>query len=815
MSQLLSEVRFALRTLARDRGFSLTVLATFALGVAANVAIFAVVHAVLLRPLPFSEPDRLVVMFNSYPRAGVPRAGNSIPHYLERSEHLGSLQGLAALRGRDAIVGEAGRTQRVEALRVTPNFFEVLGVGAQLGRTFRPEEGEEGRDQVALLSHGFWQQHLGGDPAVVGRTLRVDGVSLEVVGVMPPGFRFDPEPETRLWTPLAFRAEDRQPDRRHSNNLNVIGRLAPGATVARLQEEVDAFNLEMLEGDPYRQPVVDAGFRTEVATLPDDLTRHARSALWLLQAGALFVLLIGGVNLANLMLVRGNVRAREVAIRRVLGAGRLRVARQLLIENTVLALGGAMAGLALGAALLPMLDKLGLAELPRGGDARVDWVVAAAAIGIALVTGWVLALPPLAHHLGERLGAALSVESRGGTTNRRQGRLREALMVAQVALAFVLLSGAGLLTFSFSRILQIDPGFRPERLLTAQLNLPRPRYAKYDDRRAYVQRLLAEVGQLPGVMGVAVSSAAPFAGDSDSNVMMPEGYEPAAGESVQAPYTISVAGDFFSTFGVPLRDGRLLTAADGDAEPLIAVIDERYARRYWPNSSPVGRRIVEGTGKEPDSKVYSIVGVVGSVKQSDLAEPVNVGAIYLPYRLQPTPGMVLTVRTDLLPAALAPALQAAALQVDPEVPLFDVKTMNERVATSLGARRTPMVLAAAFAGGALLLSVVGIYGVLAYTVSQRRREIGIRLALGASPAQVHGMFLRLGGRLLLLGLVLGVPLALWMGGSLRGQLVGMEPTNPMVLGFAAGCVGIAALLASVLPARRAAATPAVEAMRAD
>lgn len=815
MSPLVSEVRLALRTLARDRGFSLTVLATFMLCVAANVAIFAVVRAVILRPLPFPEPGQLVVMFNSYPRAGAPRAGNSVPHYLERREHLKSVSGLAALRGRDAIVGDTGRTQRVGALRVTPNFFEVLGVGAQLGRTFRAEEAEEGGDAVVVLSHGFWQQHFGGDPGVVGRTLRVDGEPLTVVGVMPPEFRYDPTPEARMWTPLVFRADDRGPDRRHSNNLNVVGRLAPGATVARLQDEVNALNERALEADPYRQPVIDAGFRTQVSGLHSDLTRDVRGALWLLQGGALFVLLIGGVNLANLMLVRASVRAKEVAIRRVLGAGCLCVVRHVVVENSLLAVAGAGLGLCLGAALLPLLDSLGLAELPRGSDARVDFAVAAVAVALALVTAWVLALPPLALHSNHRLGAALSVESRGGTTSRRQGRLREMLIVAQIALAFVLLTGAGLITFSFSRILKIDPGFRTEQLLTAQLNLPRPRYAEFEPRRAYVERLLAEFSRLPGVKSVAVSSGAPFAGDVDSNVMMPENYEPAAGESVQAPFTVSVAGDFFTTLGVPLRDGRVLTAADGAAEPMIAVIDERYARRYWPDASPVGRRISEGTGREPDSKVYTIVGVVGSVKQTDLAEPVNVGAVYLPYRLRSTAGMVVSIRTDMLPAALAPGLQAAALRVDPEVPLFDVKSMSERVAASLGARRTPMVLASAFAGGALLLSAVGIYGVLAYTASQRRREMGIRLALGASPSHVHAIFLRLGVRLLLLGLAIGAPLILWLGEFLRGQLFGMEPTSPMVLAVAAGCVAWTAMVAAIVPARRAAATPAMEALRAD
>jgi predicted permease len=815
MLPVLSDLRFAARALGRDRSFAVTALATFALCVAANVAIFAVVRAVLLRPLPFREAERLVVMFNAYPKAGAVRAGTSVPHFLERREGLKSLAGLAAFRNRDVIVGEAGQPERVEALRVTPEFFALLGAEAKTGRTFRPEEGEEGRDNTVVLSHGYWQQRCGGDPAAVGRTLRIDGVPFTIVGVMPREFSFAPAKDPRLWLPLAFRASERGPDRRHSNNLEVIGRLAPGATLAQLQAEVDALNAKTLAGDTYKQAVIDAGFHTEVAGLREDLTKSAQQALWLLQGGALLVLVIGAVNLANLILVRASARVKEMAIRRVLGAGPARVARQVLSENALLAAAGGLLGVGLGAALLPLLQPLGLAALPRGSEAGVDGVVAAAAFGLSVLMGLLLALPALARHLGGKLGAALSVESRGGTTHRRESRLREALIVAQIALAFVLLTGAGLLTLSFARVLEVDPGFRAERLLTAQINLPRPRFADTAPRRAYVQRLLREVEALPGVQSAAVSSAAPFTGGVDSNVMTPVDYRLAPGESVQAPFNTAVAGDFFGTYGLALRDGRVLNAADADAEAKLAVVDERYARRYWPNRSPVGSRIRNGVGDEPEADIFTIVGVVGNVKQNDLAEPPNVGAIYLSYRHEASAGVLLTVRTDLLPSALAPMLQAAALRVDPEIPLFDVRTMSERVASSLGARRTPMVLAGVFAAGALLLAAVGIYGVLAYTVAQRRREIGIRLALGARPAQVHAMFLGLGARLLLLGLLLGAPLVAWLGSGLRGQLFGVAPANPWVLAGGAAFVGGAALLAAFIPARRAAATPAMEALRAD
>jgi predicted permease len=424
-------------------------------------------------------------------------------------------------------------------------------------------------------------------------------------------------------------------------------------------------------------------------------------------------------------------------------------------------------------------------------------------------------LPPLLQHLSGKLGAALSVESRGGTTNRRQSRLREALIVAQIALAFVLLTGAGLLTMSFARVLKVDPGFRPDQLLTAQINLPTSRYGTAVLCRQYVQRILREVDGLPGVKSVAVSSAAPFTGHPDSNVFSAEGYQAPAGESLLAPFQTSVAGDFFGTYGFTLRDGRFFNADDADAEPKIALIDERFARKYWPGQSAVGRRIRQGTPDEKNAAVYTVIGVVGAVKQADLAEPANVGAIYLPYRQEAARGIILAVRTDMLTTALAPMLHAAALRVDPEVPVFDVKPMTDLVHTSLGARRTPMVLAGVFAVGAWLLAAVGIYGVLAYTVAQRRREIGIRLALGAVPGQVHRLFLRMGVRLVVIGLGMGAPLVYWLGRILRGQLFGVEPANPLVLAGGAAVVAAAALLAAFIPARRAAATPAMEALRAD
>lgn len=809
---LLRDVRQSVASLAREKSFTATVLLIFALCLGANVAIFAVVDAVLLKPLPFREPDRIVISYNSYPKAGVPHAGTSIPHYLERRKEIPAFAETAAVRTKGVIIGEAGAPERVTASVVTPSFFPLLGANAALGRTFTEEEGIEGKNQVALLSDGLWRQHYSADPAIIGRTIRIDAKPYTIVGVMPADFRYLSQ-KPSLWVAMSFTDDDRKPASRHSNNMEMIARLAPGATLAAASAQVDALNERTLKADPYGKIVIDAGFRTLIRDLRSEFTLELRPILLLLQAGVLFLLLIGAVNLANLLLVRATGRTKEFSVRQALGASWFQLARGLVIETLVLALAGGVLGFGLGAAALKGITLLAGDQLPLARPLALDATAGLVALGASLVIGLVLAVPVVWHTLHSDLTIALSAESRGGTTTRNVHRLRHTLIVAQIALAFVLLAGTGLLGLSFTKILAVSPGFRGEQVVSGAISLPRANYKETKDKLAFITKLTDALQALPGVTSAGIITDLPFTGSSDNNAISIEGRVPAPGESIQAHYTTGVAGDYFATLGIPLRDGRLLTTDDSKAERRVCVVDEEVAHRYWPAGSALGHRLVNGAPDQTKEKYFTIVGVVGTVKQNDLADTTANGAVYFPYFYYAGSSFMVAVRTAQAPASVGPMLRAAVLRLDPELPLNDLKTMSARVDDSLAIRRIPFLLAGIFAGVALVLAAVGIYGVLAYSVVQRRREIGVRMALGAQPEQILWQFLGLGGRMLAIGLPLGL-LGAWMTGrAMTGLLFGTAPANPLVLGGTAGVLALVTLLACLLPSRRAANVSPIEALR--
>ena len=812
VESLLRDVRQSARSLARERNFTLTVLLIFALCLAANVAIFAVVNSVLLKPLPFRDPHQLVLVSNAYPKAGVERAGASIPHYLERKD-LAAFAEAAATRDWGATIGEAGSPERIEATFATPSFFRMLGASPVLGRTFTDEEGFYGKNQVVVLSDGLWRQRFGADPKVIGRTLRVDTTPYTIIGVMPAGFRFLAQ-TPKLWTPLCFSDDDRKPQQRHSNNMEMYARLRPGVTIAAAQVQLDALNERALKTDPYAKLVVDAGFHTVLRDLGDDYVAELRPVLLLLQAGVLFLLLIGTVNLANLLLVRATGRAKEFCVRQALGASRTQLARSLVTETLLLALAGGVLGLGLGAVALRGIMALPGNDLSARFGAGLDARVCAAGLAATVVLGLALAVPVMWHTLHGNLTATLSVESRGGTTTRAVHRLRHALIVVQIALAFVLLAGTGLLGLSFERVLAVKPGFQPENVLTGAIALPWSHYKEDKQRLAFVERLAADLQALPGVKSIGISTGAPFSGGNNDNATWIEGRKLEPGESLQAHFMSGVAGDYFQTLGVPLREGRYLTSADSRSETKVCVVDEDVARRYWPKGDAIGHRLAHDP-PGPDTPYFTIVGVVGAVKQNDLADQRAGGAIYFPYGSYANSWFIVSVRTLQAPELAGPALRAAVLRIDPELPLHDLKTMTTRVEESVASRRVPLLLAGIFAGVALVLAAVGIYGVLAYTVAQRQREIGVRMALGALPEQILAQFLGLGGRLLAIGLPLGLLGAWFAGRAMTSLLFGVAPTNAVVLGGTAVVLAAVAMLACLLPSRRAARVAPIEALRGN
>ena len=809
---LLRDVRQSARSLTREKGFSFTVLLIFALCLGANVAIFAVVNSVLIEPLPFHDPHQLVSVVNSYPKAGVDRAGASVPHYLERKD-LPAFAEIAATRNWGVTIGEAGSPERMDASFVTPSLFRMLGVTPAIGRGFADEEGFYGKNEVVILSDGLWRQRYGADPKVIGRKLRVDTASYTIVGVMPPGFKFLND-KAQLWTPLCFTDDDHKPESRHSNNMAMYARLKPGVSITEAQVQLDAMNKRMLEKDPYAKLVTDAGFHTTIRDLGDDFVAEMRPVLLLLQAGVLVLLIIGMVNLANLLLVRATGRAKEFCVRQALGAGTLQLVRSVVTETLLLSIVGGVIGLGLGAAGLRLITTLAHDDLPVRAALSLDVRVAAVALAAAVVLGLVLAVPVLWHTLRSNLSVALSVESRGGTTSRSVHLLRHLLIVVQIMLAVVLLACTGLLGMSFEKVLQVRPGFRPDNLLSGAVALPWAHYKEDKDRLAFVEKLNANLQGLPGVNAVGISTGVPFSGGYNNNATWIEGRTLQPGESLQAHFMCGVAGDYFQTLGIPLHAGRYLTMGDSRGDAKVCVVDEEVAKRYWPNGDAIGHRLShEPPAQKPT--YYTIVGIVGAVKMNDLADQRGGGAIYFPYGHYSGTYFFVVARTAQKPELAGSMLRQAVLKIDPELPLHDLKAMDLRLDESVASRRGPLLLAGIFAAVALVLASVGIYGVLAYSVAQRQREIGVRMALGALPEQILAQFLALGGKLLAIGLPLGLILAWLAGRAMSGMLFGVAPANPLVLGGTALVLALVAMLACLLPSRRAARVMPIEALRSN
>jgi predicted permease len=810
----LADLPQILRRLARERGFTLTVLLTLALCIGANVAIYAAVDAVLVRALPYPEPERLVTAVNAYPGAGVERAGASLPNYYDRKEHIKAFASTAIWQGGNAIIGEAGSPQRVNRDRVSPEFFATLGVPLARGRTFTEEEMFYKDSSRAILTDEFWRRQFNADPEVLGKTFIVDSLPVTVIGVLPPGFRYLSS-KARFFVPLASNAEDRKPDRRHSNNMQLIARLAPDASIAVAQEQINALNAQQIEDDPFSSLLKGAKFRTDVFGLHADTVRDIKPVLLLLQGGVFFLLLIGGVNLVNLLLIRASGRAKELAVRQALGAGAGHIAGEVALETVLLALGGGLLGLALGAVGVQLLATLGTDQLPLGANIVFDTRLALISLGASVLVGLALAVPIIWFSLHSRLASVLHTESRGGTVSRAAHRVRHGFIIAQVALAFVLLSGAGLLGLSLQKLIATSPGFRPEQVLTGNISLPWKGYPENEPRLAFMERLLTELRAQPGVSAVGLITGLPMGGNISNSATSIEGREPVAGETVRAHYMSSAIGEYWQTMGIPLIEGRFLEDADNHREPRVCLVDQDFASRYWPGESPLGRRLAANPNFAA-KEAFTIVGVVGSVKQRELAETSAQGAIYFPMKANYTPnGFSVVIRTAMEPTALAPMLQKVVLGLDPELPVDELKPMQAWIDESMVARRSPALLAMIFAAVALVLAAVGTYGVLAYAVNQRRREIGVRMALGAQPGQVLAQFLGLGAKLLAGGIVLGVLGAWGAGRAMQSQLFGVGAVHPGVLLVAALVMVVVVLLATFLPSHRASRVSPIEALRDD
>ena len=812
---MLSELRIAIRRLLNSPGFTATALTTLALCIGANLAIFAVVDAILVRPLPFPSANRLVTLYFIYPKLPSAQPGASLTNYYERRGKIPALASISEIDEGTAVIGETGSNSIEKLGRVTPEFFDTLGVKPLMGRAFTDAEMTYQTDHVAMLSYEYWQTRFNADPNVLGKTIRTNGDPKVIVGVLPPHFRFLSF-QAPVFMPLSSEEGERNVGARHSVGKIQVARLSDGASLADVRAQIAARDMALAPEFPEAKLVAEAGCSTVVAPLQADYVASVRPTLILMQAAALCLLLIGCVNLVNLLLIRACNQAREMAIRQALGAGQRHIVRDVMTETMVLAAAGAALGLWVGAVTIRLLGYLGVDQLPLGSEVSFNGRLAAAAMLGALVVGACIAIPIAWFNLRGGLALALKSESRSGTAGHATLRLRRGFIVAQIALAFVLLTGAGLLGMSLRRAMAVLPGFRPDHVITGQFNLTWNGYRTLDSFHGFFDRLFEKTRSLPGISAAGAVTFIPVVGPAAGDALTVPGYTPKPGESsVLVHDVLGVAGDYFVAMGIPLRSGRFLEPADAVRDQLTCVVDETFAGHYWPDGSAVGRQIYPGTGTGEYMKLYTIVGVVGSVKQSGLTETHGRGAVYFPYSREYFRNYILVARTSLSPSAVANTLVRAVREADQDVSLSDVRPMEVRVSDSLLTRRSPALMAAIFALSALLLATVGLYGVMAYAVAQRTREFGVRIALGAQDSDVLRLVFTEGVWLAAIGLSLGIALSLLLTRYMSSQLFGVGPNNPLAFGGVAALIALVACAASLLPARRATKVDPIVALRSD
>ena len=809
---MLNDLRVSLRLLWKDRAFTATAALTLAVCIGANAALFSVIRGVLLKPLALPDPDRVVMAGNAYPGAGVHEPiGSAVPDYFDRLRDITAFDAQALFRQDNRSVDQGGVADRVESITATPSFFKVAGVPPQIGRTFTDQEGEVGHESVVVLSDGFWRSQFGGDRSAIGRELRIDGRPHTVVGVMPPGFRPTDE-DKAMWTPMTFTAKQRSDEQRHSNNAVFIARLKPGATVQQAQSQIDALNAANLERFPQlKEVLINAGFHTVVARLQDQMVEDIRPILYLMWGGAAFVLLIGCVNVANLVLVRSRVRLKELATRLALGAGTSRIVRQLAVEHVLLTLSSAAMGIAIGFAALRGMDAINLQDLPRAHEIRLDAVVIAYTAIAAAAIGLILGLIPATASMSARVLGVLREEGRSATVSRGAQSLRRALVVAQVGCAFVLLIGAGLLFATFRKALAVDPGFMPAGVLTAAVSLPDARYPDAAALRRFTDEALRRMRALATVTVSGATDSLPLGNNASASAILAEGYQAKKGESLIAPSEARVSPGYFETMRARLVAGRFFDERDTADVTKVVMIDDRLARRFWPNQNPIGRRMYKPSDEAGDltaitakTEFFTVVGVIAEMKQRSLTDGDRaVGAYYFPIAQNPQAGLTFVLRSNGDTTALGSALRREIAAIDAQLPVFEVQPMTYWTARSLANRRAPALLSMVFGFVALFLSAIGIYGVLAYLVTQRTKEIGIRVALGSTAAAVFRLVLREGLVLVGIGLVLGGIGSLLLRHTLESLLFGVSATDPRVLLLVSGVLGVVAVVACCVPARRA------------
>jgi putative ABC transport system permease protein len=808
-------MKFALRQLLKSPGFTLVALLTLALGIGANTAIFSLVNAVILRPLPFPRPEQLMLVWCNNTREKIPDDITSWPTFNDwrtQNRTFSSMAGYSA--GNMNLTGN-GEPEQIPGCTVGDKFFESLGVSPLLGRWFSDDEQVEGKDAVVIIGHGLWQRRFGGDPAVIGKDIQIGGRPRTIVGVMPPGFAFPAK--TDAYIPIAP-----TPQRRAGRNsfwLPVMGRLKPGVTVAEAQADLLAITQNVIRANPGQE-----GYLVNVVGLHAWTVRHVRTALWVLLGAVGCVLLIGCANLANLLLARGVSRRREIAVRIALGASRGQIVRQLLAESALLAVGGGGLGVLLGIWGLDAIKAFAGATLPQFALIRIDPAVLAVTAAVSVLCGLGFGLLPAWQASRTNPHDALKDGGRGSSVSRSAQLTRGALVIAQTALAVVLLVGAGLLLRSFWKLSQVETGLHGDQLVSLPLNLPRAKYNDGPKTAAFHAQLEEKLASLPGVQSAALTSSILLERLHNSGIFTIEGQPtPPDGHRLELPIDSASPG-YFATMKIPLVEGRMFNASDVQGGAQVALINETMAHMFWPHQSPLGRRFLFGNPPPPDAKDangqprlpnwITIVGVVKDTRRQGADRAIRIES-WLPMAQNPSRRFLVIVRTALSPAVIARSLREAVWSIDRDLPVPRIAPVTELIDATTAQRRLNLSLLAAFAGLALVLAALGLYGVVAYSVTQRTGEFGIRFALGARPSDVLRLVLGQATRLVAIGLLVGLIGALALGRVVESLLFGVNAYDGATYAGVILVLGAAALVAAWLPARRAAKVDPMSALRTE
>jgi putative ABC transport system permease protein len=799
MQTLWQDLSFAARMLRKNPGFAAVAILTLALGIGANTAIFSVVDAVLLQPLPFRDSSRLIFVAAADRQTGTNGIPISFTKFSAIREQAKTLESMAAFYAYTPSLVTGRGAELVNAVRTSNDLFRVVRIAPAFGRTFEPQEEATGGNDVAVLSDGFWHSHFAGDAGVIGKTLSLDGKDATVVGILPASFHFPLQfPEPDVWLPRVSEASFLRPEqvRTGAGYLSMVARLQSGETIARAQAELDTISAR------YREQFggfVDATkYSLAASSLEDSLVGPLRPSLLILLAAVGFVLLIACANVANLLLARATAREREIGIRKALGASRSRLVRQLLSESLLLSLCGGLLGVWLAAGLMPVLRTLSPGTVPRLADAHVNGAVLSFSFLLCCVTGILFGLMPSLQAAGRELQSTLKEGSRGSSEGGRRGRYRAALVVTEIGMALVLMTGAGLLIESFARLMQVNPGFSAKHLMTFPLGLPAIRYSQPQQQEAFYRLLIERVKTIPQVEAAGVTSYLPLSGGARFTFFCPEGRACLGVGRDPIIATRQVSPGYFETVHAPVLAGRVFTEKDIAGGQNVAIVNETTAKRYWPDQNPVGKHVANSR----DMIQREIVGVVADVKFSGL-NAANTEEMYLPMAQVPWPAMTLLVRSDASPQPLVAAVRGKIAETDPNLPVSGILSMDDVIATSVAQPRLIMQFVGVFAGFALLLAAIGIYGVMSYSVSARKQEMGIRVALGAEPADIVRLVVGQGMRMTLIGLAIGVAVSLALTRVLASLLFGVHATDPLVFSAAAIVLAGAAFVACYIPARRA------------